>query len=520
MGHDNFLDDLYDSYPTYFISQSQLESPLDDLTGYAPFSQKTDSKSRLLSPTHKDWSSHSHFGDVLSSLDSPVSPDLSYIDDDEPWSPGSATSEPDDDASLASSVSSLSPHSDLDTFPGEPVEDEDDDNFYARPLTFSPPSLGPLDFLSLSEPGQQSTSKKSSSLPFQPSHYNYNPFDLDSSAPLPSSPSRRRSATLPELEPSTFNTDLFGLHKSTPEAPHLGDVDMDAPEIRWCSFPGYETDDDLIPAELASKNYIPDPSIIVPTASTGKSSLLFWDNDLDDPRDIPTRRSPPPEDFYLDPTILAECGDEELRKVYELRQRTSKSEKWERDRCRELSALLRLKLDERGVLGGREGGDCSNPRSGSSPSPSSTPQLTSGKSQSEEPKHKIRSIPQLVASMIFHRQCDALRRYPRKVGFESTSCSSDCTPSSLMGGAGMKVPSTPKSRLSKVILPEELELDSEGKDAKGLDMEEIGEKAEDHMDVGDGSLDIDLDKGGSYGNSSGHTVNLAAPLCTRESSMQ
>jgi hypothetical protein len=53
-------------------------------------------------------------------------------------------------------------------------------------------------------------------------------------------------------------------------------------------------------------------------------------------------------DAYLDPTILAECGDEELRKVYELRQRTSKSEKWERKRCRE---LLSLKLDERGVLG-------------------------------------------------------------------------------------------------------------------------------------------------------------------------
>jgi hypothetical protein len=297
---------------------------------------------------------------------------------------------------------------------------------------------------------------------------------------------------------------------------------MDAPEIRWCSFPGCETDDDLIPAELASKNYIPDPSIIVPTASTGKRSLLFWDNDLDDPRDIPTRHSPPPEDFYLDPTILAECGDEELQKVYELRQRTSKNEKSERERCRELSALLRLKLDERGVLGGREGGDCSNPRSGSSPSPSSTLQFASGKSQSqsEEPKHKIRSISQLVASMFFHRQCDALRRYPRKVSFESTSCSSDCTPSSSMGGAGMKVPSTPKSRLSKVILPEELELDSEEKDAKGLDMEEIGDEAEDHMDVDDGSMDIDLDKGGSYGNSSAHTVNLEAPLCTRESSMQ
>src|SRR5277367_2323692 len=131
-----------------------MESPLDNLTGYGPFCKKTELKSRLLSPTHKNWSSHSHFGDVLSSLDSPMSPDLFYID--EPSSLRSVTTKPDDDASLTSSVSSLSPHSDLDAFPGEPVKDEDDNNFYARPLTFSLPSLGPLNFLSLLEPGQQS----------------------------------------------------------------------------------------------------------------------------------------------------------------------------------------------------------------------------------------------------------------------------------------------------------------------------------------------------------------------------
>jgi len=120
-------------------------------------------------------------------------------------------------------------------------------------------------------------------------------------------------------------------------------------------------------------------------------------------------------------------------------------------------------------------------------------------------------MSQLVASMLFHRQCDALRRHPsRKAGVESTSYSSDCVPSSSMGSAGMKVPSTPRSRLSKVILPEELEVDSSEEEAQGLDVEEKGgnEVEEDHMEVDDGSLsrsclDMDLDKGGSFGNSRG-----------------
>ena len=627
MVHDDFLHDLYDSYPSNFISQNQLESSLDDLAGYDPFSKRNVSKPRYyptdsfyppsypgittsihdsessgpMSHTNEDWSSHSHF--VPSPDSSAASPYLSYFD--ELWSPASATTEPDDDASLASSSSSLSPNSDLDTFPAESVEDEDDDNFFSSlavspgegslyhpleqyplhtshhersayhddddlsPLTFSPPSLASLDFLSLSGSGPQSTKKSSThSPPFQPPQYNF--FDYDSSAPVPSSPSRRRSATLPELEPTTFNADLFGLHKSIPEAPLSRDVRMDAPDKHWCSFPGCETDDDLIPVELASKNYIPDPSIIVPSISTGKRSLLLLDRDYDDRNDIPPPRSPSPVDFYLDPIILAECGDEELRKVYELRQRTATSEKWERERCRELSALLRLKLDERGVLGGGEG-DCSNHQSGSRslscdsnlpfssspssdsltvyqpqpgipfsssstsspasssaqnsvlvPAPSSSPLSTlpsKPQMQSEGPKHKIRSMAQLVASMLFHRQCDSLRRHPsRKAGFEPTS---HYAPSSSIGGAA---PSTPRSRLSKVILPEELEVDSEGEEGQALRVAvETGDEAveeENGMNLDGGSsscLDMDLDEKGSYEYDSSHTVTWAAPSCTRES---
>jgi hypothetical protein len=165
---------------------------------------------------------------------------------------------------------------------------------------------------------------------------------------VPYSPSRRRSATLSELEPSTFNADLFGLHKPILSEEPANSIDMDIPDIHWRSFPGRETDDDLIPMELTSKNYIPEPFETLPTTSTGTRSLLLWDHDynLNDSCDMPTPRSPSPETFYLDPTILAESGDEELQNVYELRQRTAKSEKWDRERCRELSALLRLKLDE------------------------------------------------------------------------------------------------------------------------------------------------------------------------------
>ena len=321
----------------------------------------------------------------------------------------------------------------MDLFSAELVEDEDDDDdvFYSS---------------SAVSPRAESEHQRLDCIyspPFQPFSF----FDYDSSTPVPCSPSLRRSASLPELEP---NTDLFGLHKSIPEELPLPHLDTD---IRWCSFPGCETDDDLIPMELASKNYIPDdPSQTLPTSSTGTRSLLLWNNnnnDYNDRCDIPIPRSPSPENFYLDPTILAECGDEELQNVYELRQRTAKSEKWDRERCRELSALLRLKLDERGVLGGGEGGDCSNHQSGGGP------RSLTWQAQSERPKRKIRSMAQLVASMLFHRQSDTLRRHPsRKAGFERTCHSSHyCPHPAPIGGAGIKALSTPRSKLSKVILP-------------------------------------------------------------------
>ena len=611
-----FLPDHYD-FNGNFITQNRLESPLDDSDGFDPKPRHHPNDSlydkRSSRHSNKVWSSHSQFGAVA------PSPYLSYIG--EPWSPVSVSPELDDDYSLASSTTSLSPNSDLDTFPGEPADD--DDNFFSSPeaspgaesiyqhlerypphsssphehndyldddddlspLPFSPPSL-PLHLLESPSIKNPSTYNP----PIEPYNNNYYSFDYDSSTSIPCSPSRRRSTTLPELElePTTFNADLFGLHKSIPseDYPPLPDIDMDMPVTRWRSFPGCETDDDLIPMDLASKNYIPDPSASVPTTSpTGVRSLLLLDHDQNDRSDMPPPPlSPSPENFYLDPTVLAECGDEELQQVYELRQRTAKSEKWERERCRELSALLRLKLDERGVLGGGgEGGDhhhqsgshslsccpdspfSSSPSSSdpltvyhhlpqpSSPSYSSTssPSLVSSSSSSENTnlvpipssssssspsptlpstldyphaqsqgsKHKIRSMAQLVASMLFHRQSDALRRHPsRKAGGLDSTCSSSSYSHphpSTMGDAGKKVLSKRRSRLSTVILPEELEMDSEeeeeveDEDEEERRRVEVGEttgknedrqeeEEEEGMDLDDGSLsrscsDMDLD---------------------------
>jgi len=179
------------------------------------------------------------------------------------------------------------------------------------PLTFSPPTLVPFNLLPHSEPGQQSIFERSFTYnsPFQP---------LGAGALFSFSTKVCRTPSPPLSTP--ISSDYTTRYQT-----RLLCVDV---PLRWCSFPECETDHDLIPVDLASKKYIPDPSIIVPTISIGKSSLLLWDNNLDDCGDIPLR-SPSSEEFYLDATILAEYGDEEMQKVYEL---TSKNEKWEKER--------------------------------------------------------------------------------------------------------------------------------------------------------------------------------------------
>ncbi|KAF8162626.1 hypothetical protein B0H34DRAFT_286897 [Crassisporium funariophilum] len=565
MASDSRLGDP-DAHYMYQDSSEDLLSPLNfrsssewDNNDFAGTSFPTGYHS--MARTHK-FSSPDELYSSLEHISSPnQSPDArrytNYLDTED-WmnSPKSEATDTDDDSSLASSISSLSPplYDDLNSRRGElPIDDEDDDHHYCTHSTgpiyqhleeyplHASPRISPLDFYNpTDDDGLQSLTFTSPTSPlcilpsaqelpsqltstsqhnhvararlppppplplarsdFDPSYF----YEFDPSIPIPGSPSRRRSSSLPDLDPQELALDPFGLTftgaagpstlTSSPEEiqsylagspSRLTDDNLPSPRMQWLSLPGSDTDDDLIPTELASKNYIPDPSILAPSTSSRSSSLLLWDHDLDAKRralldandDVEPPRSPSPENFYLDPTVLAECAekDEEVKKVYDLRQRTARTDKWARERCRELSALLRLKLDERGVsVTGNSGSSNETiaeplspettihqpqPMIGSLPTsdydpsstvsnPSSTPTPTPQsprKQSSSSSKPKFTSMAQLVANMVFHRQ-DALRRY-----FAQRSRQ---PPASKEGA---KAHPTPRSPLSQVVLPQELE---------------------------------------------------------------
>ena len=149
---------------------------------------------------------------------------------------------------------------------------------------------------------------------------------------------------------------------------------------------------------------------------------------------MPPPRSPSPENFHLDPTLLAEYPDPDLQKLHDLRRRAQTAERAarqreitiieedgfipaasearraarrEKEKGREVAALLRLKLNgSSSSQNVRSSGGDDEARSPPSPSPS-TPH-SSPPRRSKKPK--ITSIPQLVAKMIFSR------REPRPVG--------------------------------------------------------------------------------------------------------
>ncbi|KAH0830222.1 hypothetical protein J3R83DRAFT_1581 [Lanmaoa asiatica] len=159
---------------------------------------------------------------------------------------------------------------------------------------------------------------------------------------LPSSPSRRSCSCLPDSD--------VEMGDSTNE-PVLA-----LPGQQLLSLPGADADDDLIPRIAA-------PACSVPF--TPSQPLLL----IDDPRDVPLPRSPSPEDFdlCLSPEDIT---DPELAKLFDLRKRSIAAEraarrlealtedvdlftraearkirKRERERSKEVGALLRLKLD-------------------------------------------------------------------------------------------------------------------------------------------------------------------------------
>lgn len=249
------------------------------------------------------------------------------------------------------------------------------------------------------EEGLQSPSLSAAPLPdFNCCYY----FDHTSSV-IPESP-RSRAVDLPALENENnpkANQFGLGLHSTCPSYSYGNfhpDNDVPPPSgfaqrTTWLSLPGADTDDDLIPAELGSKTYIPDPSITIPTTPPSRS-LLIWDPTTRSglPAGLPSfdgtshvthrldvdalligRPHSPEEDFDVDPALLANLAKidaekgVEVQKLCDLKQRTNLAavacrsregaqfdvervrEKW-----REVTALLRLKLasDEAGKTGG------------------------------------------------------------------------------------------------------------------------------------------------------------------------
>jgi hypothetical protein len=199
--------------------------------------------------------------------------------------------------------------------------------------------------------------------------------------PAPSSPSRRSVSSLPD----------FGM-EDDPFSPS-------SPGQRLLSLPGADTDDYLLPSPSPPSDALPEPYFTVP--SQGSSLLL-----IDDPNDVPPPRSPSPEHFDLDLSLVDLCDDPDLKKLCELRKRAVAGEraarameaqmleqgavhmraearrvrKMEKEKSREIGALLRLKVGQ----GGR----------------------TEGKGERERgkgAKKVISSLSQLVARMMFRR---------------------------------------------------------------------------------------------------------------------
>lgn len=228
--------------------------------------------------------------------------------------------------------------------------------------------LTPNDDKSLPLPSSPLTSFPSSLYDFQD----------DMNFPIASpSPSRRSFSSLPELE------DDDDVPFRSPSSPTL------------LSLPGGDTDDDLLPA-FADDDF-PPPEVYPLTPIPSMGLLL-----IDDPNDVPAPRSPSPDDFDID-LDLDETVYPEFEQLCELRKKalsaeraarhlethlleqgdiasraeTRRQRKGEKERSKEIGALLRLKLgnDKVAILQGEE----------------------------KKPKKMATSLPRLVAKMVFRR---------------------------------------------------------------------------------------------------------------------
>ncbi|KAH7924082.1 hypothetical protein BV22DRAFT_538491 [Leucogyrophana mollusca] len=163
---------------------------------------------------------------------------------------------------------------------------------------------------------------------------------------IPSSPCRRSCSFLPDSDYEMSDPLEDAYRSSSPSQPLV-------------SLPGADIDDDLLPAAVSA------PPFFVPL--TPSQPLLL----IDDPQDVPLPRSPSPEDFDLGFTP-DEISDPELSKLFDLRKRSVAAEraarrveslvdhsdlfvraearkirKKEKERSKEVGALLRIKLEDR-----------------------------------------------------------------------------------------------------------------------------------------------------------------------------
>ncbi|KIJ98455.1 hypothetical protein K443DRAFT_9126 [Laccaria amethystina LaAM-08-1] len=181
-------------------------------------------------------------------------------------------------------------------------------------------------------------------------------------------------------------------------------VSPSSPGLPVLSLPGADTDDDLLSEELGPSRpeFVPNAFFVPATLSPSSRSLLLLDN----PNDVSPPRSPSPENFHLDPTLLAEYPDPDLQKLHDLRRRAQIAERAARHQeitIMEEDGFVPAAMD---VRRGSSSGDDDEARSPPSPAPS--PPHSSPPRRSRKPK--ITSIPQLVAKMIFSRH------EPRPVG--------------------------------------------------------------------------------------------------------
>jgi len=184
----------------------------------------------------------------------------------------------------------------------------------------------------------------------------------------PSSPSRRYCSFLPDDADNT----------QPPPSP--------SPGTSLLSLPGADTDDDLLPDMSICEPPVPSRVPFVPS-----QPLLF----IHDPRDVPLPRSPSPEDFNLCLSAHDIDNDPELAQLFDLRKRvlaatqggpfespecTGKATRKDRERSKEVGALLRLKLSDKHAI-----------------------DVSEWKSPERRKKGVIGSISQLVSQMVFRR---------------------------------------------------------------------------------------------------------------------